>query len=135
MKILYVFSHPDDESFGPAHAMSKQRRQGHEVYLLTSTKGGATKVRFTYGYSIDEMGEIRYQEMQCVSKVLDLNGISVLNLPDGQLKELDPREIENVISAKIQEIDPQVVVTDAVHGISVFHDPPLADIFSHLSPE
>ncbi len=63
MKILYIFPHPDDESFGPARAMSKQRRQGHEVYLLTLTRGGATKQRFKYGYSIEEMGEVRYREM------------------------------------------------------------------------
>ena len=39
MRILYVFPHPDDESFGPARAMATQRRQGHEVYLLTLTGG------------------------------------------------------------------------------------------------
>ena len=32
MRILYIFSHPDDESFGPARVMSKQRREGHAVY-------------------------------------------------------------------------------------------------------
>jgi hypothetical protein len=35
MKILYIFPHPDDESFGVAHVMSKQLREGNEVYLLT----------------------------------------------------------------------------------------------------
>ncbi len=35
MRILYIFPHPDDESFGPARAMAAQRRQGHDVYLLT----------------------------------------------------------------------------------------------------
>ena len=69
MKILYIFPHPDDESFGPAHLMSKQRRDGHDVYLLTLTKGGATKQRHKYGYSIEEMGEIRYKEMLDVEKV------------------------------------------------------------------
>lgn len=33
MRILYIFPHPDDESFGPARAMAAQRRQGHDVYL------------------------------------------------------------------------------------------------------
>ena len=63
MRILYVFAHPDDESFGPARVMSKQRRQGHEVYLLTLTRGGATRQRHKFGYSVDEMGEVRYKEM------------------------------------------------------------------------
>ncbi len=122
MRILYIFPHPDDESFGPARAMSKQRRQGHEVYLLTLTKGGATKQRLQYGYSIEEMGEIRYKEMLDMANTLGLNGMTVLDLPDSGLKEMDPREIEKMIIDEIERIQPQVVVTYAVHGISGFHD-------------
>jgi LmbE family N-acetylglucosaminyl deacetylase len=122
MRILYIFPHPDDESFGPANAMSKQRREGHEVYLLTLTKGGATKQRTKFGYSIEEMGEVRYKEMLDVAKVLDLNEMTVLDLPDSGLKEMDPREIERVIKAEIEKVKPDVIVTYAVHGISGFHD-------------
>jgi LmbE family N-acetylglucosaminyl deacetylase len=122
MRILYVFPHPDDESYGPARAISKQRRQGHEVYLLTLTRGGATKQRFKYGYSIEEMGAVRYKEMLDVAQVLDLTGMTVLDLPDSGLKEMDPREIEAAVAAHIEQIQPQVVVTYAVHGISGFFD-------------
>jgi LmbE family N-acetylglucosaminyl deacetylase len=122
MKVLYVFSHPDDESFGPARVMSLQRRQGHEVYLLTLTRGGATRQRFKYGYSVQEMGEVRYKEMLDVARVLDLSGMTVLDLPDSGLKEMDPREIERVVIEHIEKVQPQVVVTDAVHGISGFFD-------------
>ncbi|MDZ4711678.1 MAG: PIG-L family deacetylase [bacterium] len=122
MKILYIFPHPDDESFGPASAMSKQRREGHEVYLLTLTKGGATKQRHKFNYSIGEMGEVRYKEMLDVARVLDLSGMTVLDLPDSQLKKMDPRDIEKVIEKEIERIKPDVVVTYAVHGISGFHD-------------
>lgn len=122
MKILYIFPHPDDESFGPAHAMAKQRREGHEVYLLTLTKGGATKQRFKYNYSIEEMGEVRRKEMLDVAKVLNLSELKVLDLPDSGLKEMDPREIENIIRKEIERLKPDVIVTYAVHGISGFHD-------------
>ena len=63
MRILYIFPHPDDESFGPALAISKQKRNGDEVFLLTLTKGGATKQRHKYNYSIEEMGKVRKKEM------------------------------------------------------------------------
>ena len=122
MKILYVFPHPDDESFGVAHAMSKQRRQGHEVYLLTLTKGGATRQRFKYDYSIAQMGEVRYGEMRNVARILDLTDLTVLDLPDSGLKEMDPRDIERVIVEHIERVQPDVIVTYAVHGISGFHD-------------
>lgn len=122
MKILYIYPHPDDESFGPAPVISKQRRQGHEVYLLTLTRGGATRQRFKYGCTIEEMGEVRYREMQNVAKVLDLSGLTVLDLPDSGLKEMDPREIEKVTIHEIERIQPHVIVTYPVHGLSGFHD-------------
>ena len=122
MKILYIYPHPDDESFGPAHVMSKQLRQGHEVFLLTLTRGGATKQRFKYNYSIKEMGSVRLEEMQRVNEVLGLSGMTVLDLPDSGLKEMDPREIEKVVVDQIEKIKPEVLASYAVHGISGFHD-------------
>lgn len=122
MKILYIYPHPDDESFGSANVMYKQRRDGHDVYLLTLTKGGATKQRHRFGYSIEEMGEVRYKEMLDVEKVLDLSGMNVLDLPDSGLKEMDPREIEKVIEDEIHKLKPDVIVSYPVHGISGFHD-------------
>lgn len=122
MKILYIFPHPDDESFGPAHAIASQIRNGHDVCLLTLTKGGATKMRHPLGYSVEEMGEIRYKEMLCVKEVLGLTDMTVLDLPDSRLKELDQREIEKVIKVHVEKIKPDILVTYAVHGISGFHD-------------
>lgn len=122
MKILYVFPHPDDESFGPVPAISAQLRQGHDVYLLTLTKGEATKQRHRLGINKKEMGEIRFREMQCVEKVLGLSGMTVLDLPDSRLKNMNPIEIEQVIKKHIHEIQPEVIVTYAVHGVSGFED-------------
>jgi len=122
MRILYIYPHPDDESFGPAHVMHKQVREGHEVHLLTLTRGGATRQRHKYGYSVDEMGDVRHKEMLDVARVLELTGMNVLDLPDSGLKEMDPREIETVVREHIIKLEPQVVVTYAVHGISGFHD-------------
>jgi LmbE family N-acetylglucosaminyl deacetylase len=102
--------------------MHKQRREGHEVHLLTLTRGGATRQRHKFGYTIEEMGAVRYQEMQCVAEVLDLSGLTVLDLPDSGLKELDPRTIESAVGDEVARLHSQVVVTYAVHGISGFHD-------------
>ena len=122
MRILYIFPHPDDESFGPSRAMAAQRRQGHDVYLLTLTRGEATKVRHKFGWSLEQMGEARYRELVNVKTTLDLTDLRVLNLPDGGLKELDPWAIEQLIRDEILRVEPHVVVTFPIHGISGFHD-------------
>jgi LmbE family N-acetylglucosaminyl deacetylase len=122
MRILYIFPHPDDESFGPAPVIRKDVDKGHEVFLLTLTRGGATKVRHKLGLTVTEMGEIRHKEMLKVEKVLHLTGMTVLDLPDGQLSQMDPREIEQVVAKHTDKIRPQVIVTYPVHGVSGFHD-------------
>ena len=122
MMILYIFPHPDDESFGPAGAIHQQVSTGHEVHLLTLTRGGATQVRHKLNLSVEEMGEVRLKEMQKVSDVLGLTSMQVLDFPDSGLKELDPRILENTVSDHISKIRPDIVVTYPVHGGSGFHD-------------
>jgi len=121
-RILYIFPHPDDESFGPAAGIRQQLKQGHEVFLLTLTRGGATKVRHTLGLTVDQMGVERLKEMENVEKALGLTGMTVLDLPDSGLKDLCPADIEQPIRTHIDELRPDVVVTYAVHGISGFFD-------------
>jgi LmbE family N-acetylglucosaminyl deacetylase len=122
MKILYIFPHPDDESFGPASVMHRQLQYGDEVYLLTLTKGGATKQRFRLGLSIEEMGEVRLNEMKKVALTLGLCRMDVWDFPDGDLKEMDPRILEAAIKKYVSAVKPDILVTYPVHGISGFHD-------------
>ncbi len=117
MTLLYVFPHPDDESFGPGPAIARQVREGHEVHVLTLTKGGATKVRHDLGLSVEEMGEVRAEETQCAVDALG-GTLSILDFPDGGLADLDPRDLEHIIEREIKARRPDVVVTYAFHGNS-----------------
>lgn len=121
-RYLYVFPHPDDESFGPALVIARQKREGDEVFLLTLTKGGATKQRHRLGLSIEEMSRVRFEEMRNVARALSLDGMRVLDFPDGELSELDPRELENAVAEHVRNVRPDVVVTYPVHGVSGFPD-------------
>lgn len=122
MRILYIFPHPDDESFGPALAIARQVREGDAVHLLTLTRGEATKQRHRLGLSLEEMGEVRFREMLAVETTLGLAGMTVLDFPDSGLADLDPRPLEEAVAREIREVRPDVVVTYAVHGVSGFHD-------------
>lgn len=116
--LLYVFPHPDDECFGPAPILARQRREGHDVHLLTLTRGEATSQRERLGYSKAEMAEARYQEMQDVAETLDLTSLTVHEYPDGELAELNPLVLEEEVAGAIHDIAPDVIVTYPVHGIS-----------------
>jgi len=98
------------------------QRHGHEVFLLTLTKGEATKQRLRLGVDKKEMGNIRYKEMLAMQKVLGITRMDVWAYPDGGLKDLDPRPLENDIMTYLKEHQPDVVITYPVHGISGFYD-------------
>lgn len=116
--LLYVFPHPDDESFGPAPALARQRAAGHDVHVLTLTRGEATTQRHRLDLTKSEMGAVRFGEMQHVAEALDLSSLNVLDLPDGELANLSPLVIEEAIREHVVRVQPDVVVTYAVHGIS-----------------
>jgi len=116
--LLYIFPHPDDECFGPAPALARQRAQGHDVHVLTLTRGEATQQRHRLGLSKEEMGATRFGEMQNVAAALDLSSLNVLDLPDGELANLSPLIVEDAIRPHLVRLRPDVVATYAVHGVS-----------------
>lgn len=122
LRFLYIYPHPDDESFGPGAAMAHQLRRGDEVYLLVLTRGGATKVRHRLGLSVDEMGTVRTREMRAMAESYGLTDLTVLDYPDSGLKELDPRVLERAVAEHIRKVRPHVLVTHPAHGISGFED-------------
>ncbi len=121
MTLLYIFPHPDDESFGPGPAIARQVRQGHAVSILTLTRGGATKVRHGLGLSVDEMGDVRANETRRAAAALGA-ALTLLDFPDGGLDDLDPRELERAVTREIEAVRPDVVVTYVGHGNSVHPD-------------
>ena len=116
--LLYIFPHPDDESFGPGPGIVRQRREGHEVHLLTLTRGGATSQRHRLGYTRAEMARMRHRQMQQVAKILDLTSLTVLYYPDGGLAEQNPLRLETEITDRLHAVQPDVVITFPDHGIT-----------------
>jgi N-acetylglucosamine malate deacetylase 2 len=122
MKLMYIFPHPDDESFGPAGAIHQQVNEGHEVFLLTLTKGGATKVRHQLGLSVEKMGEVREKEMQKVKSTLGISEMTILDYEDGRLAKINPILLEGEVKKWIINYQPDIVITYPVHGGSGHHD-------------
>jgi N-acetylglucosamine malate deacetylase 2 len=122
MRVMYIFPHPDDESFGPAGAIHQQIEEGNEVMLLTLTKGGATKVRHQLGLTIQEMGLVREKEMHKVQKSLGIAQMQILDYPDGGLSKINPLQLEKEVKKWLLYFKPHVVITYPVHGGSGHHD-------------
>jgi LmbE family N-acetylglucosaminyl deacetylase len=122
-RLLLVFAHPDDESYGCGGTMAKYVQEKRaEVFLLTLTRGEASSQGPKLGLTKQQVGERRSREMEEVAKVYGLSELFLMDFPDSALETLDPRELEAAVTEIALRIQPQVIIGFPPHGISGFID-------------
>ena len=128
-KLLAIFAHPDDESFGPGGTLALYAKQGVEVSLICATRGEVGNIPQSLQENTGTLGELREAELRCAAKHLGLTRIEFLDYRDsGMPGSKDNRDSPalasaplDVIAGKIKDhllrINPQVVITfDAFGG-------------------
>jgi LmbE family N-acetylglucosaminyl deacetylase len=121
-RLLLIFPHPDDETYGCGGTILKYVAEGAEVSLLTLTKGEASSQGAALGLTTAQMGEKRAEEMYRLRDHYGLSELVLLDFPDGKLADLDPRTLEEAVARTIIRLQPQVVVSYPPHGVSGFID-------------
>lgn len=140
-KLLAVFAHPDDESFGPGGTLAKYAKEGVEIELLCVTKGegGRKKVSKYQGIppppsltwlrrinkvlsgeelTSEELSDIRCRELMESARVIGIKKVEFLDFIDGKISNDQYHSVADKISAKIKEFKPQVVLTYENLGVS-----------------
>jgi mycothiol S-conjugate amidase len=125
-RLLGVFAHPDDESFGPAGTLAVHSAAGVDVHIVTMTDGaaGAPAAGFPDG---DALAEVRREELRAAAKQLGatLHHLSYRdsgytgNPRNGDPRafmNIDPEEPTAVLVGLLREIRPDVVVTHDEQG-------------------
>ena len=127
-RILFVYAHPDDESFGNAGTILRYTNDGVAVHYACATRGEAGDVppEMLAGYA--DVGALRTVEQMCAAGVLGLTGVHFLGRrdsgmdgsPDNQhpaaLIRQPLAQVAEQIVALIRAIRPQVVVTFGPYG-------------------
>ncbi len=125
-RLLGVFAHPDDESFGPAGTLAVHSAAGVDVHIVTMTDGAAGAPASGYPDG-DELAAIRRDELQAAAKEL---GATLHHLPYrdsgfiGDPRNDDPRAFINldpdqptaVLVELFREIRPDVVLSHDEQG-------------------
>ena len=107
-RLLAIFAHPDDESFGPGGTLAKYAKEGVEIHILCATKGEAGR----------GTGDIRGQELISAAKILGVKKVDFLDYTDGELSNSKYHEIAEKIITKINDFKPQVLMTYDIKGNS-----------------
>ena len=127
-RLLTVFAHPDDESFGIGGTLALYARRGVETHLVCATRGEV-------GDAPDDLrghtskADMRVAELECASQILGLKSVRFLDYRDsgmpGSPHNTHPLattaasvdEVARKIAWHIRDIRPQVVVTfDPIGG-------------------
>lgn len=110
LKLLCVFAHPDDETFGTGSVLAKYGREGVETYLITATRGERGWSSATHP-GLAEVARRRTKELEDAAAILGLRRVTYLNYIDGELDKADPQEAIGQIVSEIRRVRPQVVIT------------------------
>ena len=116
-KILGVFAHPDDETFGPGATLAKYAAAGATVDIIMATRGEGGENNLAV--KTDEpLGKIRERELRNADKILGINHIDFLDFIDGELRQNIYFDIAKKIVNKIETFKPDVIITFEPGGVS-----------------
>ncbi|WP_232696805.1 PIG-L deacetylase family protein [Brevibacillus daliensis] len=121
-KLLFIFPHPDDESFACAGTMSKYSEAGHEIYHVCATSGDKGKCGPFNITCKKELASFRENELK---KATDCTGVTELILyrfPDGGLSAMNRETLVEKLRETIIKVLPDVVITFPPDGVTGHND-------------
>lgn len=115
-RLMTIFAHPDDESFGVAGTMAHATLSGHPVAVVCATRGEEGKIADPSLATQENLGQVREQELRTAVAAVGVNDVTFLDYIDGHLAEVDQNEALGKVVAQIRRFRPDVVVTFDAKG-------------------
>jgi LmbE family N-acetylglucosaminyl deacetylase len=117
LKLMCVFSHPDDESLATGATLAKYSALGVETYLVTATRGERGWPGAPEAYpGLAALGQMRERELRAAAAVLGLREVCFLDYVDGDLDQADHAQAVSKIAGHLRRVRPQVVISFGPDG-------------------
>src|SRR5688572_1149294 len=92
-RLLFIFAHPDDESFGVAGVSRMYADQGAHIALVTATRGDAGRAGEPAICSREDLPAVREAELREAAQILGISDVTVLDYLDKHLAEVTSDKI------------------------------------------
>lgn len=125
--VVFVFAHPDDETFACGGAITRYAATGATVHSICATRGeGGTIAPALLGDS--SVAEFRTAELLCAARTLGMGGVHFLNYRDSGMRggsgaqhqetfiAAPSTEVTGKLVALLRLLRPQVVITHGPYG-------------------
>jgi LmbE family N-acetylglucosaminyl deacetylase len=121
---LFIYAHPDDESFGIAGTAMKLASEGHATALLTLTRGdkGRWFGKDMGTWTPAELAAERTKEWQAAVKTIGFTKARLLEWPDGGLASSPADRVTADVVDYVREVRPDIVCTFGPEGAGSEHD-------------
>jgi LmbE family N-acetylglucosaminyl deacetylase len=122
LKLMAVFAHPDDEAFGTGGTLTKYAAEGHDVYLVTATRGEAGQILEPDLATPANLPTVREHELRCACEIYGIHPPRFLDYVDGQMTIVHQGQAVGKLVRLIREIKPHVIITFGPDGIYGHYD-------------
>lgn len=122
--MLFVYAHPDDESFGAAGTAMRLADAGHTTALLTLTRGdvGMWFGKERGSWTPEELARERSKEWREAVKVIGFTHARLLEWPDGGLATSPAERVTADVVQFVRDLRPDAICTFGPEGAGSEHD-------------
>lgn len=120
--LLFVFAHPDDESFSGAGTAMQCASTGARTVLVTATRGEQGKAGDPPLCTREELPAWRERELRNAAEIVGFDELHLFDYHDKELPNAPPDEIRRKLVTIIRRTRPSVVLTFDPNGFNVHPD-------------
>lgn len=119
---VFIYAHPDDETFGAAGTICLLRSKGWRVVLVCATLGQQGKCGDPAVCSREELGAVRERELRDAACVLDISAVHLLGYQDKALADAPRDEVRRALVAILRAETPALVFSFDPNGFNAHPD-------------
>ena len=121
-RLLLIYAHPDDESFGAAGTARMYADQGVDIALVTATRGDAGRAGEPPLCERDALPARREAELREAAAIIGILEVTVLDYADQHLAEAPSDNIRRELVRAIRRHRPHIVITFDPDGVNLHPD-------------